>query len=120
MTVSAVRITILQLCSVIQCINNTKEGKMSKFDYFDDDQPTYEEVMKVEQRLDDSAEWFREVIEYLYGKKPFNENNFERALDELGSYLGVRLPTTDLKVQAKTENVLIDWVNFNNTYLKSL
>lgn len=97
---------------------------MSKLDHFDWDYgepgPTYEEVMQVEQRLDDSAEWFREVLEYLYGKRPFNENNFERALDELGSYLGVRLPTTDLKVQTKSDDVIVDWINFNTTYLKSL
>ena len=69
--------------------------------YYSDDEYSVEdtsEYREVSQRLDDATDWFKEIVEILYGKKPFDLNQLENALDEISSYLRVNIPKTHLMV----------------------
>ncbi len=69
------------------------------WDFVETDVYSEKDYYEVSQRLDDASEWFSEVVDLLYGKKEFNLSEFENALSELGAYIGVKLPETDMKVE---------------------
>lgn len=65
---------------------------------------------------------FQDVLEYAYGKKPFDPNDFHLILQELLLYFNSKEKTFDdeIKLTAKSEtpDFVKDWVEFNNNYLK--
>jgi hypothetical protein len=72
---------------------------IDEFDHYDSS-----DYQEVSQRLDDASDWFEEVIDILYGKKHFDENRLECALDEISCYLKVKLPNQDLAITMKPLN----------------
>lgn len=53
-----------------------------------------EEVMKY------AAEFYQAILDQLYGED-FDEDKCEWLLDELGGYLGVKIPEGDLNIESK-------------------
>ena len=45
------------------------------------------------------TEWLQEIIDMTYGKKPFDADTFENALDELSVGIDVDLPSWSLKLK---------------------
>lgn len=55
-----------------------------------------------EKKIANASEFFQGLLDQLYGE--FDEKECERMLDELGGYLGVRIPLNVLNVKRKGKN----------------
>ena len=53
------------------------------------------------QRLDNAGEWMQEILDILYGKKYYDEKNFEFAIEELAHCVRLNIPRTDLTITNK-------------------
>jgi len=74
-----------------------------------------------EQIIDEAREFVEEILEQLYGIKKFDPDNLQHCLSEVASYLKIKFKFGDLKIQEKKKEVpLRAWIEFNNSYLKSL
>lgn len=78
-------------------------------DDFADDDFASSEMKDLVQSFDNAQEWFSETLDILYGKKQFSADRLEQALDELSSYLRVKLPRKDLSVVAMPFNASNEW-----------
>lgn len=74
-----------------------------------------------EKFLDETAPSLIGILDHLYGRKPFDEGKLEDCIEELCHLLDVRMPKGELIVRPMAQNeMLSDWVKFNNEYLKKL
>jgi len=69
------------------------------WDFVDTEVYSERDYYEVSQKLDDASEWLSEVVDLLYGKKEFNLTDLDNALNELGAYLGVKLPNKEMTVK---------------------
>ncbi len=97
---------------------------------FDYDEPYAEEPCisceEHEQSTSEIVQWFEALLDLVYSKEPLDEIEFETCLDEIASYLGMKLP--DGKVRIAREHpatnmlnqILETWKTANNQYLRNL
>jgi hypothetical protein len=94
------------------------------FTYYKEEEDCFDCCEK-ENRLGDVKYWFRAVLDQLYGKEEFNSEELERYLEELGGYLDMKVPSTQLSVVRKDRTVemapMLDaWKQASVQYLKNL
>lgn len=81
--------------------------------------------------LDDIRYWLKDMLKHLYSKSVFNEDEFERSLEEVCRSVDLKIPVTELQIQRKEEfqpsakiasitNEVNQWILHNNNYLKAL
>lgn len=64
----------------------------------EEDYESNPKIEELEQTIDCARDWFIDLTDILYGKKIFDIDQLENSLDELGSYLGYKIPITNLKI----------------------
>jgi hypothetical protein len=74
-------------------------GDCESFDCQDDyDCPGCEDK---KNKLDNAADFLKGVLNQLYGAEDFEGDRLEYCLDELCTYLGVKIPDGDLMIKQK-------------------
>lgn len=69
-------------------------------DFFAEKHPEIEEL---EQRIDEASDYLKDCFMYLYDTHSFNEDKFERSLEELAVRLGCSIPRSEIQVCHKKQ-----------------
>ena len=80
-----------------------------------------------EQLLADVTHWFEALIDLIYSTEPLDERELEGCLEELGAYLGKKIPMAPPQIARKSfinpergVELVNAWVFANNKYLNNL
>ena len=85
------------------------------------------ECEETEQQIKGITHWFEALLDLVYSKESLDEVEFETCLDEMGCYLGKRLPKGDVQIARKTSSnpnqvdVMLEyWKESNTQYFNNL
>jgi hypothetical protein len=76
--------------------------------------------MKLENQIDNIRYWYETLLGQLYSDESLFIESLEYVLEQLGAYVGAKIPDRDINVSRSNVIDLKAWKEYNLTYLQSL